>query len=159
MGGNDIGRPTRFCIGVGANPGAVNVDKEVEHFHRKVEAGANFAVTQPVFDTEVLLRFLERVAPFHIPVLAGIWPLVSFRNAEFMANEVPGVTVPEAILQRMRVASDRSKEAARDEGLTIAHEAVNTIKHAVQGIQVSAPFGRVELALPVIDAAADLLER
>ena len=157
MGGNPIGKPTAFCIGVGANPGAVNRDAELSHFRDKVKAGADFAITQPVFDPAVLLEFIERIVPFHIPIMAGIWPLVSFRNAEFMANEVPGVVVPERVLERMRVASNRSKEAARDEGLAIARETLAAIKYAVQGVQVSAPFGRVELALPVIDAAADRL--
>ncbi|HEX9591967.1 MAG TPA: bifunctional homocysteine S-methyltransferase/methylenetetrahydrofolate reductase [bacterium] len=159
MGGNPIGKPTAFCIGVGANPGAVSLDTELDHFRDKVEAGADFAITQPVFDPAVLLRFMERIATFRIPILAGIWPLVSFRNAEFMANEVPGVVVPAQVLERMRAASDRSKEAARDAGLAIARETLTAVKHAVQGVQVSAPFGRVELALPVIDAAADLLDR
>ncbi|RMF81842.1 MAG: bifunctional homocysteine S-methyltransferase/methylenetetrahydrofolate reductase, partial [Nitrospirae bacterium] len=158
LGGNRIGPPTSFVIGVGANPGAVNLEREVEHFHHKVEQGAEFAITQPVFDPEVLLRFLERIRPFRIPILAGIWPLVSYRNAEFMAHEVPGVVVPEAVLERMRRASDRSREAARDEGIAIAREALAAVKGEVEGVQVSAPFGRVELALPVIEAAADRLQ-
>ncbi len=157
LGGNRIGPPTGFVIGVGANPGAVNLEREVEHFHAKVEQGAEFAITQPVFDPEILVRFLDAIADFRIPILAGIWPLVSFRNAEFMAHEVPGVIVPETIVERMRVASERSREAARDEGLAIAREALAAIKGRVDGVQVSAPFGRVELALPVIEAAADRL--
>jgi len=157
LGGNRIGPPTSFVIGVGANPGAMNLDRELDHFRAKVEQGAEFAITQPVFDPEILLRFLDRIDPYRIPILAGIWPLVSFRNAEFMAHEVPGVIVPDKIVERMRVASDRSKEAARDEGLAIAREALSAVKDRVDGAQISAPFGRVELAIPVIEAAADRL--
>ncbi len=157
LGGNRIGPPTGFVIGVGANPGATNLEREVDHFHEKVEQGAEFAITQPVFDPEILLRFLDKIAPFRIPILAGIWPLVSFRNAEFMAHEVPGVIVPDPIVERMRTASEVSKEAARDEGLAIAREALAAVKDRVDGAQISAPFGRVELAIPVIEAAADRL--
>ena len=158
LGGNRIGPPTSFIIGVGANPGAVSLERELDHFRDKVEQGAEFAITQPVFDPEILLRFLDRIEPYRIPVLAGIWPLVSFRNAEFMAHEVPGVIVPETIVEQMRAASEVSKEAARDEGLAIAREALAAVKDRVDGVQVSAPFGRVELAIPVIEAAADRLD-
>ncbi|NCP96153.1 MAG: bifunctional homocysteine S-methyltransferase/methylenetetrahydrofolate reductase [Nitrospirae bacterium CG2_30_70_394] len=157
LGGNRIGPPTSFVIGVGANPGATNLDRELDHFRAKVEQGAEFAITQPVFDPQILLRFLDKIEPFRIPILAGIWPLVSLRNAEFMAHEVPGVIVPDVLVERMRVASARSKEAARDAGLAIAREALAAVKDRIDGVQVSAPFGRVELALPVIEAAADRL--
>ena len=103
-GGNPIGEPTRFVIGVAANQSAVDLELELERFHWKVEAGAEFAVTQPVFDPEELCRFLERIERFRIPVIAGLWPLGSLRNAEFLANEVPGVKVPAETLERMRRA-------------------------------------------------------
>ena len=148
-GSNPIGAPTRWVIGVGVNPGALDLDRELSRFAWKVDAGAEFAVTQPVFDVRQLELFLERVEQFKIPVVAGIWPLLSLRNAEFLANEVPGVSVPEEVLARMRKASDRGKEAALAEGVAIAREMFRQVKGAVQGVQVSAPFGRVEVALEV----------
>jgi homocysteine S-methyltransferase len=114
-----------------------------------VDAGAEFAITQPVFDPAQLESFLRRVESFRIPVVAGIWPLVSFRNAEFLANEVPGVTVPDAVVERMRKAQARGKEAAVAEGVAIAREMLERVRPFVQGAQVSAPFGRVPLALEV----------
>jgi homocysteine S-methyltransferase len=148
-GGNAIGTPTQYVIGVGMNPAAIDIAHEIRRFEWKVEAGAEFAVTQPVFDATQLERFLERTAHVRIPVVAGIWPLISLRNAEFMANEVPGVSVPEAVMQRMRRASDKSKEHALAEGIAIAQEMLARVKPLVQGVQVSAPFGKVELALEV----------
>jgi len=148
-GSNPIGAPTRWVIGVGVNPGALDLDRELSRFAWKVDAGAEFAVTQPVFDVRQLELFLERVEQFKIPVVAGIWPLLSLRNAEFLANEVPGVSVPEEVLARMRKASDRGKEAALAEGVAIARDMFRQVKGAVQGVQVSAPFGRVEVALEV----------
>ncbi len=148
-GSNPIGAPTRWVIGVGVNPGALDLDRELSRFAWKVDAGAEFAVTQPVFDVRQLELFLQRVEQFKIPVVAGIWPLLSLRNAEFLANEVPGVSVPEEVLARMRKASDRGKEAALAEGVAIARDMFRQVKGAVQGVQVSAPFGRVEVALEV----------
>jgi len=148
-GGNAIGAPTRFVVGVGVNPAAIDLAHEIRRFEWKVDAGAEYAITQPVFDPAQLECFLEQVQHVRIPVIAGIWPLVSARNAEFLANEVPGVTVPEGILVRMRSASDRSKEHAVAEGIAIAQEMLDRVRGIVQGAQVSAPFGRVELALEV----------
>ena len=148
-GGNRIGRPTEFVIGVGVNPAAVDPEHERKRFEWKVDAGAEFAITQPVFDVEQLERFLERIAHVRIPVIAGIWPLVSVRNAEFLANEVPGVTVPDAIIARMRSANERSRDHAVAEGIAIAREMLERVRPVVQGAQVSAPFGKVELALEV----------
>ena len=150
-GSNSIGAPTRWVIGVGVNPGALDLDRELSRFAWKVDAGAEFAVTQPVFDVRQLELFLERVEQFKIPVVAGIWPLLSLRNAEFLANEVPGVSVPEEVLARMRKVSDRGKEAALAEGVAIAREMFRQVRGAVQGVQVSAPFGRVEVALEVFE--------
>ncbi len=148
-GNNPIGTPTRWVIGVGVNPGAVDLDRELSRFHWKVDAGAEFAVTQPVFDVRQLESFLKRVEAYRIPIIAGIWPLMSLRNAEFLANEVPGVVVPPEVLERMRKAQDKGKEAALAEGVKIAREMFQQVKGTVQGVQVSAPFGRVEVALEV----------
>jgi len=148
-GGNSIGEPTRFAIGVGVNPVAIDPEQELRRFQWKVEAGAEYAITQPVFDAVQLERFFERVGEAHIPIIAGIWPLVSVRNAEFLANEVPGVSVPDAVISRMRRANEKSKEHAVAEGIAIAREMLDRVRPHVQGVQVSAPFGKVELALEV----------
>jgi methionine synthase / methylenetetrahydrofolate reductase(NADPH) len=148
-GGNPIGQPTRYAIGVGVNPAAVDPAMELKRFEYKVEAGAEYAITQPVFDVSQLERFLGEIRHVRIPIIAGIWPLVSVRNAEFLANEVPGVVVPESIITRMRRANEKSKEHAVAEGIAIAREMLSCVKASVQGVQVSAPFGKVELALDV----------
>jgi len=152
LGNNPIGCPTSFCIGVGVNPGALNLDEEIRRFEWKVEAGAEFAITQPVFDVEQLREFLRRIEHVRVPVVAGIWPLVSYRNAEFLHNEVPGVRVTPSIMDRMRAASERGKEAARDEGLSIARESLLEVRDLIQGVQVSAPFNNVRYALEVFAA-------
>jgi homocysteine S-methyltransferase len=154
-GGNAIGTPTQFVIGVGVNPAAIDPETELRRFEYKVEAGAEFAITQPVFDVEQLERFLDRIAHVRIPVIAGIWPLVSARNAEFLANEVPGVVVPPDIIERMRTASAVSKERAMAEGIAIAREMLERVRGSVQGVQVSAPFGKVEMALEVFGGAGN----
>ena len=152
-GGNPIGEPTRFVIGVGVNPAAPDLDRELKRFAYKVEAGAEYAITQPVFDLDQLDHFLRRVESFRIPIVAGIWPLVSVRNAEFLANEVPGVSVPGAVLDRMRAASAGGKEEALAEGVRISREMLDAVAERVQGVQVSAPLGRVPVALDVLAAA------
>jgi homocysteine S-methyltransferase len=149
-GGNPIGTPTAFVIGVGANPAAVDLERELKRFAWKVDAGAEFAITQPVFDARQLEAFLRRIEGFRIPVVAGIWPLISVRNAEFLANEVPGVSVPDEVVARMRRAQERGKEAALAEGVTIAREMRARLAPMVQGVQVSAPFGRASVALDVL---------
>ena len=151
LGNNPIGEPTAFCIGVGVNPGAINLDEEIKRFEWKVEAGAQYAITQPVFDTDQLRDFLKRIEHVRIPIIAGIWPLVSYRNAEFLHNEVPGVRVTPSIMERMRDASAISKEAGRDEGLKIARESLMEVRDEIQGVQVSAPFGNVKYALEVFE--------
>jgi homocysteine S-methyltransferase len=148
-GDNAIGAPTQFVIGVGVNPAPIDLEHELKRFAWKVEAGAEFAVTQPVFDSTQLENFLRRTEGQRPPIVAGIWPLVSVRNAEFLANEVPGVSVPAAVIERMRKASERSKEHAVAEGIAIAREMLDRVRGGVQGVQVSAPFGKVELALEV----------
>jgi len=128
------------------------MEEEIRRFEWKVEAGAEYAITQPVFDTEQLMRFLDMIEHVRIPIVAGIWPLISYRNAEFMHNEVPGVNVTPEILERMRAASEISKEAGRDEGILIARESLTEVKDVIQGVQVSAPFGNVKYALQVFEA-------
>jgi homocysteine S-methyltransferase len=148
IGGNSIGAPTEFVIGVGANPGVPNIDEEIRRFEYKVEAGADYAVTQPVFDVDLLEQFLRRVEHLHIPIFAGIWPLTSVRNAEFMKNELR-VSVPESIIGRMAAAT--SSEAARAEGVEIAREMLAQVRPMVQGVQLAAPFGNYRAALDVLE--------
>ena len=152
IGGRRLPSPTAFLIGVGVNPGAVNIEHELARFALKVEAGAEYAITQPVFDVEVLKRFLASVARFRIPIIAGIWPLASLRNAEFMLNEVPGTSIPASVMERMRKAQDAGPERARAEGVALARETLVSIKGLVQGVQISPPAGRYELALEVLRA-------
>jgi homocysteine S-methyltransferase len=148
IGGSSIDPPTALTIGVGANPVASDLRREIERFRLKVLAGAEFAVTQPVFDPDSLLRFLDAIGGFHIPIIAGIWPFTSFKNAEFMANEVPGVVVPPRLLERMNEAT--TKEQGRALGVTIAQELVAALKPHVAGFAVSAPLGNVQTALVVL---------
>jgi methionine synthase I (cobalamin-dependent)/5,10-methylenetetrahydrofolate reductase len=149
LGGNPIGAGTSFVIGVGANPGLPNLDEEIRRFEYKVQAGAEYVVTQPVFDLGLLEKFLKRIEHCRIPVIAGIWPLVSVRNAEFMKNELR-VSVPDAILDRMTKAA--SPEAARAEGVAIAREMLAAVRDRVQGAQISAPQGRYSSAVDVLEA-------
>ncbi|HEX8696672.1 MAG TPA: bifunctional homocysteine S-methyltransferase/methylenetetrahydrofolate reductase [Longimicrobium sp.] len=152
-GGNVLGQPTSFVIGVGVNPGAEDFEYEMRRFFWKVDAGAEYAITQPVFDLRQLERFVRHIERegLKIPVIAGIWPLVSARNAEFLANEVPGVVVPDAVLERMRRASAEGKEQGTLEGTAIAREMLRDAMGMIQGVQVSAPFGKVPLALKVFE--------
>jgi len=149
LGGNPIGTGTGFVIGVGANPGLTDLDEEVRRFEYKVEAGAEYAVTQPVFDLRLLENFVRRIEHCRIPVVAGIWPLVSVRNAEFMKNELR-VSVPDAVLERM--ARAQTPEAARAEGVALAREMLLAVRQTVQGAQVSAPQGRYSSAVDVLEA-------
>jgi homocysteine S-methyltransferase len=149
LGGNPIGAGTGFVIGVGANPGLTDLDEEIRRFEFKVAAGAEYAVTQPVFDIRLLENFLRRIEHCRIPVVAGIWPLVSVRNAEFMKNELR-VSVPDSILQRM--ARAQSPDASRAEGVAIAREMLIAVRHTVQGAQISAPQGRYSSAVDVLEA-------
>jgi homocysteine S-methyltransferase len=149
IGGNSIGASTGFAIGVAANPGVPDLDNEVRRFAYKVEAGAEYAITQPVFDLRLLEAFLKRVEQFRVPVIAGIWPLISLRNAEFMRNDLR-VFVPDEILSRMQQAD--TPELARAEGVKIAQEMLVAARDMVQGVQVSAPSGRFEAALTVMES-------
>ena len=158
LGGNPFGEPTKFTIGVGVNPGHLDLDYELRRLDWKVKAGAEYAITQPVFDVAQLERFLERIEHMQLPVVAGIWPLLSYRNAQFMNNEVPGVSVSDEAMERMRIANDKSKEHAVHEGVTIARETLARVRDRVAGVQVSAPLGRVDLALEVFDGMKDRLK-
>ncbi len=152
LGGASIGRPTSFSVGVGANPVAPDLEREKVRFRYKVEAGAQWAITQPVFDADSLFRFLDFSEALDgkggLPIIAGIWPLKSRRNAEFMANEVPGAYVPPAVLARM--ARWESAEDQLKEGQDIAREVIEAIRPRVSGLQLSAPFGQVELVAPLL---------
>jgi homocysteine S-methyltransferase len=150
IGGQAIGQPTAFHIGVAVNPAALSLEEELRRFTFKVEAGAEFAVTQPVFDVGEFKAFLTRVAAHPIPIIAGVLPLESARHAEFMANEVPGVRVPDAVLDRMRRADAASRAA--EEGLAIAREIAAEIRPLVRGVQISTAPKAVDMALGVIEA-------
>ncbi len=147
IGNNSIGASTNFTIGVAANPGVPDIEHELRRFAYKVEAGAEYSITQPVFDLRLLEEFLNRIEGFRIPVIAGIWPLTSLRNAEFMKNDLR-VSMPEEIMLRMAQAD--TPDAARKEGILIAQEMLEAVRPLVQGVQVSAPFGRYIAAAEVI---------
>ena len=148
IGGQSIGEPTAFHAGVMVNPSR-DLDQELRRLEFKVEAGAEFAVTRPVFDVAAFERFLKRVEPLGLPIIVGIWPFESALNAEFMANEVPGVTVPDAMVERMRRAT--SAEMAAAEGVAVAREIVAAVKGMAAGVQISTPSGRLDAALDVLD--------
>lgn len=150
LGGRAIGEPTGLSIGVGVNPAHRDFEYEMKRFRYKVEAGAEWAITQPVFDVRALYKFLEYIDKnnIRIPIVAGVWPLLSHRNAIFMNNEVPGVVIPPNILERMAKPTD--PEDAKKVGVDIAREMVEDLGTSVQGLQLSAPFGRIDLALAII---------
>jgi homocysteine S-methyltransferase len=149
VGGQSIGAPTSFHIGVSVNPAASNLEQELRRFEYKVEAGAEFVVTRPIFDVRGLEPFMKRIETARLPIVAGIFPFESARNAEFLANEVPGVRVPDALLERMRTAEGR--DAAVQEGIAIAREIAAELRGAVQGVQVSTQSGDIDAALGVLD--------
>jgi homocysteine S-methyltransferase len=148
IGSNAIGVSTNFTIGVAANPGAPDIEHELRRFFFKVEAGAEYAITQPVFDLRLLESYIERIRDHHIPIIAGIWPLTSLRNAEFMKNDLR-TSIPEEIMLRMAQAGTAA--AARREGILIAQEMVEAVRPFVQGVQVAAPFGDYGIAAEVIN--------
>ena len=147
IGGNPIGASTGFTLAVAANPGVPDIDNEIRRFAYKVEAGAEYAITQPVFDLRLLEAFLRRIESFRIPVIAGIWPLTSLRNAEFMKNDLR-VSMPDEIMTRMAAAE--TPDLARTEGIRIAQEMLAAVRPMVQGVQVSAPFGRYAVAVEIV---------
>jgi methionine synthase / methylenetetrahydrofolate reductase(NADPH) len=152
-GGKPLGATTRFLLATGAEPAAVNYEREIERLRQKKAAGAELVMTQPVYSPEVLDRFLDDVAPLELPVLVGLLPLASFRNAEFLHNEVPGMQVPEATRDRMRKAG--SGADARKEGVRIAREMLCSQRHRIAGAYVMPPLERYELALEVVDGFLD----
>jgi homocysteine S-methyltransferase len=147
--GNFIGSPTGFSIAVGVNPGAINLDEELRRLDWKIQAGAEYMITQPVFDLHILERFLKRIENIDLPIICGIWPLVSYRNAEFMNNEVPGASVPPNIMERMRKMT--SKEEAFREGVKIAGEIYKQVRSEVDGVQLAAPLGRVDAVMMMLE--------
>jgi len=153
-GGSSLGTPTRFLVGVALNPGARDLDRELERLRWKVDAGADFVVTQPIFEADTLLPVLDRIADLQIPVIAGIWPLRSVRGAEFLANEVPGISLPDRVIDRMRAAVSDDPKAGTQEGLAIALEILDALRPHVQGIHVGTPEGELSEALKVLEEAA-----
>jgi len=148
LGGNEIPEPTSFVIGVGANPASPFLTKEIDRTFKKKEAGAEFIITQPIFDTSVLIEFINKIKVTELPIIAGIWPLASYKNALFLDNEVPGVEIPDEIMKRMEKTG--SKEEAKLEGIKIAKEIIGEVRELIKGIQVSPPFGNIETALKVL---------
>ncbi len=152
VAGKSIGKVTHALIGAGADPNAIDMEREIRRTREKIQAGAQFIITQPVFDVESLLHFMDAVPELaETPLIAGIWPLASLRNAEFMKAEVPGVVVPDSIMARMGAAD--TKEDQRKTGIEIAREAVEAIRNRVAGVQISAPFGNVKTAIAVATGA------
>ena len=152
LGGTQAKNHTSFTCGVALNPTATNQDLEIKRFKYKMEAGADFAITQPIYNLETYMRFMDALGDCKIPVIMGIWPLVSLRNAEFLKNEVPGVDVPDWAVEEMRKAGD-SKEEALKRGLEIAVKTIREAKGTVAGFQVSAPFNRADVAISAINGA------
>jgi len=149
--GNSVKSQAAFHLGVGANPGAINFDLEVERYKQKVAAGAEYVMTQPIFDVRQLERFIDATRDHRIPLLVGVLPLVSSKNAEFLHNEVPGVEVPQSI--RERLASVEDEDTARQIGVDIAREAIQNSRslEGVSGVYIMPPFGRVKMALDVLE--------
>lgn len=148
LGGNAIGAPTSFVMGAGINPVSPTIETEIERAFQKAEAGADFFITQPAFDAESLLSFLEKIKDTRVPVIIGVWPFASYRNALFLKNEVPGVIIPDRVMERM--SKPETKEEARKEGVRIARKIVEELRPSAAGVQVSPPFGNVQTALDVI---------
>jgi homocysteine S-methyltransferase len=149
LGRNPVGEPTCFCYGVALNPSAVNIDRELQRYRWKLDAGAEFVITQPVFDPLPLLRFIEKNRSLRrVPLIAGIWPLASLRMAEFMKNEVPGVYVPDEVIERM--AKCDTKETSLEEGAIIAHELLVALKGAINGVQLAVPLGKIDFAMRIL---------
>ncbi len=149
LAGNPIGAPTALHIGVGANPGAINLEEELKRFFYKVEAGAEYVMTQPVYDLGLFENFMNRIQSVKIPILIGILPLASAKNAEFLHNEVPGMSIPENIRKRMQTAGNG--EAGQLVGIEIAREALLACRPLVQGTYIMPPFNRFEMALKVLE--------
>jgi homocysteine S-methyltransferase len=150
--GNPIGSPSSFLVGVGVDPAAEDLKGEIERLRRKVDAGARFAMTQPIYDLELWDRFLEEAGELTIPILFGVLPLESFRHAEFLHNEVPGITVPKILRQRLEKAGERAAE----EGIEAARELIDKVAATTVGIYLMPSFGRYE---SVLHAAGSVLAK
>jgi 5,10-methylenetetrahydrofolate reductase len=150
IAGNPIGKPTAFFTGVGVNPGAVDLNHELSRLDWKIDAGAEYFITQPVFDLEIFETFLDKIQHLKVPVIAGLWPLVSLRNAVFMNNEIPGCHVPGNIMDRLS-KYEGSKEDSLKEGVDIAKETLEKMMPLINGLQISAPFGRVQSVIDVLN--------
>jgi len=150
--GGSIGVPTTFLVGCALNVNARALDREVKLLHKKIEAGADFALTQPVFDPTVIERFHEAYAaqfgPLELPILVGILPLYGARHAAFLHNEVPGIEIPALLRERIAAAGDASPQ----EGVLIAQELLQAIQPVAQGVYLMPAFGRYDLAAAVIDS-------
>jgi len=151
LGGQSLSPATNAVFGVGLDPTAIDRKREIERFHRKIDAGAHFAITQPVFDSDCLLEFLDDIGNCPIPIIAGVWPLASLKNAIFMQNEVPGVVIPDTTMKRMEEAATESREKQLAVGIRIAREMIERIRSVVAGVQISAPFGRIDIVLDVLN--------
>ena len=150
LAGKAIAKVTGAVIGAGADPNAIDMEREIRRTREKIQAGAEYIVTQPVFDVDALLRFMDAIPELEkTPLIAGIWPLASLRNAEFMRTQVPGVVVPDSVIERMSAAKD--KESQMQCGIDMAREAIARIRDRAAGVQVSAPFGKVSIAIAVIE--------
>jgi len=145
--GNSIGSPTFFCVGVGVNPNADDLERELDRFERKVQAGADFAFTQPIYDLKILEEFLQKISFVKIPVFLGVLPLRSYKHAEFLHYEVPGMNIPEKLRERMRQAKDQSAQV----GVLIAKEILSVAKDMVDGVYLMPSFGRYEVVSEVLE--------
>jgi methionine synthase / methylenetetrahydrofolate reductase(NADPH) len=150
IAGNPIGSPSGYFIGVGANPGAINQNEEFKKIYWKIDAGAEYIITQPVFDIKIFENFINETSKYNIPVIAGLWPLTSIRNAEFMNNEIHGCYVPDFIMKRLEKYQD-NKEESREEGIRIARDILFEIKDMIRGVQISMPFGRVQTVFDLLE--------
>jgi homocysteine S-methyltransferase len=148
LAGKPIGEPTKLFIGVGANPGAIDFDEEMRRFELKVKGGAEYVLTQPVYDIDLFEKFHKTASPYGIPILIGILPLYSYRNAEFLHNEVPGMTIPEKIRDRMEKVGSGPK--AQEERIAIARESLRSCRDMAQGVYIMPPFNKVSLALEIL---------
>jgi homocysteine S-methyltransferase len=157
LSGREMDEPTRFWVATGAEPAALNYDREIQRLEQKIEAGADFVMTQPVYDPRTVEKFLEDIAHLRVPVLLGLLPLASYRNAEFLHNEVPGMRIPDEMRQRMKSAG--SGDAARAEGVKISQEALLAVRDRIQGAYIMPPFGRYEMALQIMEALGDEWKR
>jgi homocysteine S-methyltransferase len=157
--GKPIGGKTALFVGAGCNPGAVDMEFEAERFGRKVDAGAEFFFSQPVFDLDMLERFLDLTKQWaDVPFMVGIMPLVSARNADFLHNEVPGMQIPDPI--RAAIHAAPSKEAQREFGIRTAHETLSALRNhpRINGAYIYPPFGSYRAILRVIDGLVDTMD-